>query len=102
MIVTNCLILREEGFLACEISIIVGSDGSMQHAKSPERSVVMYCPATIPHREIQLAVLKCLERVLKRLDADEAAGLAVMQAKAKHDYVFKRTMVRNGISTEHP
>ena len=99
-ILTNCLILREEGFLAREIKINVGSDGSMQHAKSPERGLAMHCPATIPHQEIQLAIIKCLGKVLDRLDVDGGAGLAVMQAKAKNNYVLKRAMVRNGFPTE--
>jgi hypothetical protein len=59
-VLTNCLILREEGFLAREIKVNVGADGSMQHASSPERSLVMHCPATIPDKEIQVEIIRCL------------------------------------------
>ena len=99
-ILTNCLILREEGFLAKEIKINVGADGSMQHALSPERSLLMHSPANIPHTEVQLAIIRCLGAVLERLDVDNACGVAVMQAKAKNNYVLKRAMIRHAVQTE--
>jgi hypothetical protein len=98
-VVTNCLILREEGFLAREIKVNVGSDGSMQHASSLSRSLVMHCPAVIPHKELQLEVMRCLRATLERLDNDSAGNTALMQAKAKNNYVLKRAIVRHVAST---
>lgn len=93
-VLTNCLILREEGFLAREITINVGSDGSMQHASSAERSLLMHCPASIPDKDIQVEIVRCLGEALERLESNDAGGIALMQAKARNNYVLKRSMIR--------
>ena len=64
------------------------------------QSAVMHSPANIPHTEVQLAIIRCLGAVLERLDVDNACGVAVMQAKAKNNYVLKRAMIRHAVQTE--
>jgi hypothetical protein len=100
-ILTNCLVLREEGFLPREIKVNVGADGSMQHASSPQRSLIMHCPASIPDKEVQVEIMRCLGEALERLESYDAGGIALMQAKAKNNYVLKRSIIRHVTGSEN-
>jgi hypothetical protein len=91
----NCLILREEGFLPRELTLNVGSDGSMQRASNGSRSIVMTCAATIPEKAVQVEVIRCLEAILDKNEKSLLDPIAVAQAKAKNAYFLKRSIVRH-------
>jgi hypothetical protein len=93
-IFTNCVILREEGFLSEEIKVSVGADGSLQWTSPPE-SFLMLSPASIPEKEIQLKVIKCLSTALNLYETNAADPIAILQAKAKNGYFLKRAIVRH-------
>jgi hypothetical protein len=91
----NCLILREEGFLPRELTLNVGSDGSMQRASNGSRSIVMTCAATIPEKAVQVEVIRCLGAILDKNEKSLLDPIAVAQAKAKNAYFLKRSIVRH-------
>jgi len=93
-IFTNCVILREEGFLPEEVKVSVGGDGSLQWT-SPPRSFLMHSPALIPDKEIQMKVIKCLSTALSLYETNAADPIAILQAKAKNCYFLKRAIVRH-------
>lgn len=91
----NWIVLREEGFLPEEVKITVGSDGSMQWTTTPEKSLILVAPASIPDKEVQLEVIRCLGEVLTLYESNSADPIAVLQAKAKNFYFLKRGIVRH-------
>lgn len=93
-IFTNCVILREEGFLPEEVKVSVGADGSLQWTSQPE-SFLLHSPASIPEKEIQLRVINCLSTALDLYETNAADPIAILQAKAKNAYFLKRAIVRH-------
>ena len=92
-IFTNILILRDEGFLLNDMSVNVGSDGSMQWEKNEKGSILLRCPAIIPNNEIQKEILRCLTIVTSAYENNSIDEIALLQAKAKNNYTFKRALV---------
>jgi hypothetical protein len=90
----NCIILRDEGFLPKEIHVNVGSDGSMQRGTSEIGSILLHCPAVIPDEVVQKEIIRCLETAVNNYEHGTLNPIAVLQAKAKNLYVFKRAFVR--------
>jgi hypothetical protein len=93
-IVCGVMALRDEGYLPNEISISVGSDGSLQWTKGDRPGVLFVCPATIPDEPIQHEILRCVRTALDGIDKGSVPAVSVQQAKALHRYVFKRAAVR--------
>jgi hypothetical protein len=91
---TNWLILREEGFLPKEIKLSVGGDGSLQWTSREFGNVVLHNPATIPEDEIQKQVIECLISAVHLYEDNMADPVAILQAKAKNNYILKRAIVR--------
>jgi len=91
----NVLILRDEGFLPEEIKINVGSDGSMQFGSNQKGSILLGSPATIPEKEVQIEILRCLKIAFELLEDNSIDNIAVLQAKAKNNYILKRAFVRH-------
>ncbi len=94
---TNWLILREEGFLPKEIKLSVGGDGSLQWTSREERNVVLHSPATIPEDEIQKQIIECLISAVHLYEDNLADPVAILQAKAKNNYILKRAIVHHTI-----
>jgi hypothetical protein len=94
-IFTNCLILRDEGFLSTEIKVNVGGDGSCQWTQGALKTLLMRCPASIPDKEIQVEIIECLHSALQLYEENAADPIAILQAKAKNNYFLKRAIVRH-------
>jgi len=93
----NILVLRDEGFLAEEISVNVGRDGSLQIASSPLGKPLLYVPAIIPHEAVQKEIIKCLGHAVELYELNKLDNIALMQAKAKHRYILNRAIVRKSL-----
>ena len=91
---TNWLILREEGFLPKEIKLSVGGDGSLQWTSREVGNVVLHNPATIPEDEIQKQIIECLISAVHQYEDNLADPVAILQGKAKNNYILKRAIVR--------
>ena len=92
---TNWLILRDEGFLPKEIKLSVGSDGSLQHGTSQQGTILLHCPATIPEDIVQKEIIRCLIDAVHLYEDNAIDPMAILQAKAKNNYVLKRAFVRH-------
>jgi hypothetical protein len=90
----NWLILREEGFLPKEIKLSVGGDGSLQWTSREAGNVVLHSPAIIPEDEIQKQIIECLISAVHLYEDNLADPVAILQAKAKNNYILKRAIVR--------
>lgn len=93
-VITNVVVLRDEGYLLEELKINVGSDGSMQHAEREGASMLFFCPARISDPAVQKEIIRCLGNALEMLEAGSLNPLALLQAKAKNNYLVKRAMTR--------
>jgi hypothetical protein len=100
-IICGVMAMRDEGFLPQEIAVSVGSDGSVQWSKDPERGILFFCPASIPDTPIQNEILRGVKSALDAFQNGTLPILGVQQAKALHRYVFKRGVVRR-VLQEHP
>jgi hypothetical protein len=88
--------LREEGFLPGEITVSVGSDGSLQHAKhaTGKGAALVISPATIPNEVIQREIIRCAGVACNGYEAGSLDLIALAQAKAMHRSVLKRAAAR--------
>jgi hypothetical protein len=91
---TNWLILREEGFLPKEIKLSIGGDGSLQWTSREAGNIVLHNPATIPEDKIQKQIIECLISAVHLYEDNLADPVAILQAKAKNNYILKRAIVR--------
>lgn len=96
-VLTNCVALRDEGFLPKDIRINVGKDGSLQIASNGKTTVLLHSPAILPNKIIQKEILRCLRQVLERHEANDLDPIAVMQAKATHSYIIVRALIRRAL-----
>ncbi len=97
----NGLILRDEGFLQNEIKFSVGGDGSLQIGESELGNIMLCCPAVIPEQVMQKEILRCLSTAINLLETNTIDPIAVLQAKAKNNYIFKRAFVRSMLRKIH-
>lgn len=97
----NRLILRDEGFLPSEIKINVGRDGSLQHGLSEIGSILLHCPAVIPEQIVQEEIIRCLSTAVNLSETNAIDPIAVLQAKAKNNYILKRAFVRSLLRNIH-
>jgi hypothetical protein len=93
-IVSNIMVFRDHGFRPNEISINVGSDGSMQVTRGELGTYLFYVPATIPDKPVQLEILRCIRECCDMLDDGTLDPLSVQQAKAMNQYILKRAFLR--------
>jgi hypothetical protein len=98
---TNWLILREEGFLPKEISLSVGGDGSLQWTTGDRAGLLLRSPASIPEDEVQKEIIRCLVEAIHSYEDNLADPLAILQAKAKNNYILKRAIVRHTIRNKN-
>lgn len=94
---TNWVILRDEGFLPRDIKLSVGSDGSLQHGANANGGILLHCPALIPDEATQKEIIRCLAAAIKLYESNASDSIAVLQAKAKNNYILKRAFVRKSL-----
>ena len=97
----NWLILREEGFLPKEINLSIGGDGSLQWTTSDRAGLLLRSPASIPEDEVQKEIMRCLIEAIHSYEDNLADPLAVLQAKAKNNYILKRAVVRHTVKSKN-
>lgn len=93
-VVANLAVLRDHGFFPREISINVGSDGSMQVTKGRLGTYVFHVPAYIPDKEVQEEILRCVGQCCDQIDDGTLDPIALHQAKAMNQYILKRAFLR--------
>lgn len=94
---TNCVILREEGYLPEEIAASVGSDGSLVWTKRGKGDQVFHSPAIIPDDSVQHEIIRCIRAAHLLYENNELDAIALLQAKAKNGHIFKRAFIRKVI-----
>ena len=55
----------------------VGSDGSLQHGKNENGSILLSCPAIIPSQELQKEIIRCISLVIKAYENNSIDDLAL-------------------------
>lgn len=101
-IFSNYMVLREENFQTSEIKINVGKDGSMQIGENKKNgNYLFHCPANIEKKAVQELVIECLDQTIKQFESNQLDSIALLQAKARTNYVKNRAMVRNVINKKH-
>ena len=93
-IITNYIILREEGYLGGEIQMNVGDDGSMQIGRNENGNILLFSPAIIPDDDIVKEIILYVEILRAGYENNELDPIAVLQAKAKNRYIFNRAILR--------
>lgn len=88
-VLINYIILRELGTRKERIVIKVGSDGSRQSVGD----LLLYCPAYIPDKEVQIAILDNLIRAKNLYENSTIDEIALMQAKVLNRYNEKKAMI---------
>lgn len=91
---TNYVVLREEGYLERDITISVGIDGSLQYGFDGRWNQLFHTPASIPDKPIQLEIIRCIQEAYNLYERSELDRVALLQAKAKNFYIFKRAILR--------
>lgn len=94
LIICGVMALRDEGYQVDEIKISIGSDGSLQWTEGTPVNVMFHNPAMIPDKAIQNELLRCVKQSAEEFQNGECPVAAVQQAKALHQYVFKRAAIR--------
>lgn len=98
---SNYMVLREENFQSREIKINVGADGSLQIGENESNGKYLFhCPAIINNKTVQELILVCLKQVINLYENNELDSVALLQAKARTNYVKNRAMVRNMINNK--
>lgn len=93
-VVTNIAVLRDHGYRPDEISVNVGSDGSLQIGRNSTASHVLHQPAHIPDKEVQQEILRCLSECCEKFESGTFDPFALHQAKALNQYILKRAFLR--------
>ena len=90
-ILINYIVLRESGIRKREITISVGSDGSMQFGGGK----LAICPAMIPEKWIQRVIIANLRRAVRLYESGTIDEIALMQAKVLNRYNEKKAMLKS-------
>jgi len=98
----NYLALREENYYSNEIKINVGKDGSMQIGESEMNgNCLMHTPATISDKRVQVEVIRCVETAVKLFEENKLNPIALLQAKARNNYIKNRAAIRHQIKSRN-
>lgn len=92
---SNYLVLRSVGFEEKDISINVGSDGSMTCVDSEKGKIVLHVPAMIKEKEIQKHILFILEELIKLYQSCKLEVGVVEDSINNNQYYFKKTQIKN-------
>ncbi|MFC1939690.1 HAMP domain-containing protein [Chloroflexota bacterium] len=88
-LLVNYMILRELGNPKERVITNVGSDGSYQYLSGQ----LLHCPAHIPDKEVQIAILENLIKAQKLFENAEIDEITLMQVKVLNKYNEKRAML---------
>lgn len=95
---SNYMVLREENFQSQEIDINVGKDGSLQIGENDNNGrYLFHCPAIIEDKNVQKLVIDCLKKAIYQYENNQLDTIALLQLKARTNYVKNRSIVRNTI-----
>jgi len=83
------IILRELDIQKERITMVVGSDGARQSVGS----FLLLCPAVIPDKEVQKAILDNFIKAKSLYENDTIDKVALMQAKVLNRYNEKKAMI---------
>lgn len=98
---SNYMVLREENFQSSEIKINVGQDGSMQIGENDKNgNFLFHSPAVIKNKMIQEIIIHCVNEAITQYEDNELDTIALLQTKARTNYVKNRAMVRKMINTK--
>jgi len=100
-IITNYIVLREEGYSIGEIQLNVGHDGSMQIGRNQNGNILLFSPADIADYDIINEIIHYVGILRARYESNELDPIALLQSKAKNQYLFKRALVRNTLRKEN-
>ena len=101
-IAANLFALRDHGYLSREITINVGSDGSMQVGEGYLGTQLFMSPASIPDKPVQEEILRCVAEVCEKLDDGALDPISVQQAKALNAYILKRAFMKRYLPQRNP
>lgn len=97
---SNYMVLREENFQASEIKINVGQDGSFQTGENDKNGKYLFhCPAVIKNKAVQELVIECLKQTIAQYEDNKLDSIALLQSKARTNYVKNRAIIRNAINS---
>lgn len=97
----NYLSLREENYQSNEIKVNVGKDGSMQIGESKiNGNCLLNTPAVIKDKIIQLEVIRCIDECVRLFENNLIDPIALLQAKARNNYINNRALIRKQIKTK--
>jgi hypothetical protein len=88
-LLTNYIILRDLGALNERITIVVGTDGSVQTAGG----TMLRCPAYIPDKDIQIAIIDGFIQAKNMYENKAIDDVALMQIKVLNRYNEKKAMI---------
>lgn len=98
----NYLSLREENYQSNEIKVNVGKDGSMQIGESKiNGNCLMHTPAVIENKSVQLEVIRCVNECVQLFENNKIDTIALLQAKARNNYINNRALIRKQIKTHN-
>lgn len=90
----NFLVLRSERFEENDISINVGSDGSMIVGKNEKGQIVFHVPASIQNKTLQKHIISKIEATINLYNNYKLEYEIVEAAKENNKYYFKKSQVR--------
>jgi len=99
-VVVGYIALREEGFLQSEITVSVGSDGSLQEGQRSggKGRALLFSPAAIANPFIRHEIIRCAQLAIDSYESDTLEPLGLAQAKAMHRSVYKRAAARYSLT----
>jgi hypothetical protein len=94
----NYLALREENYLSNEIKVNVGKDGSMQIGESQVNgNILLHTPAIIKNKVVQIEIIRCVNECVRLFENNKIDAIALLQAKARNNYINNRALIRKQI-----
>lgn len=94
----NYLVFISEGLGKNEISVNIGSDGSLVVGSVKEEKFVLQVPAIIKNKDLQCTIIKVLEEIIGLFHAKKLDFKLVEHAKTNNGYYYKKTAIKNQIA----
>lgn len=88
-LLTNYIILRDLGAQNERITIVVGTDGSLQSVGR----IMLRCPAYIPDKDVQIAIIDGFIEAKNMYENKAIDDVALMQVKVMNRYNEKKVMI---------
>ncbi|WP_303917897.1 hypothetical protein [Draconibacterium sediminis] len=90
----NFLVLKSEGFEENDISINVGSDGSMVIGEKEKKPMIFHVPAAIPNKALQNYILDLIKMTIELYEKGKLKLEIVESAKENNRFYFKKSQIR--------